>query len=133
MTYVIKEFLYITFKCITHSRIILALLVKHFCYLLNSLMASFSNSARERVGYKHVFKQWIKNAKDSMVDYPIPNYRLMNVSSLWVAYKKASITSMLVALIHELFMKLKDFLFKFIFKRHNIGSRTLTFFELVPS
>ena len=70
---------------------------------------------------------------DCVMDQSIPNRRFMNMTALRIVNKKRKITAMLVGIIFQIFMQLKNMIFKIYLKFSYIAFAGLFFFEFGPS
>lgn len=99
---------------------------------LHALMRPFPFPARIGIGHKGRFKDGIEYVKDSVMDDPVPDGCLMDMSQLGVADVEVGILAMPVFFVQQIAVKLKNIILQMPLKNLDIGFSPLALFELIP-
>lgn len=70
---------------------------------------------------------------DCVMDQPVPNGRFMNMAALRVVNKKRKIAPVLVGLVFQIFMEIKNMIFKIHLEFGYVVFACFFFFEFSPS
>ena len=128
----IKKLLNIAFERKTRPREISAFGADRSLYCDNPFVNAFVCAAGKRSGNESFIKNRIQDSENSMVQNPIADRCLMNMSHFWITDIKASISLMSVLLCRQIAMQLKNVLLELELKRLHILFVTLVRPKFVP-
>lgn len=96
-------------------------------------MGPFSNPAGKGIGYKGGLKNAIHHVENCMMQDSISDTRFMYVAAFRITNIESAVRSMLVSLISDLSVKLKNILFQVALKFHHIRFLSFSSLEFIPS
>jgi len=92
-----------------------------------------ANSARKRIGNKDSVIKWVEHPVDCMVEEPVGNSSLVNISRFRIANIKFLIVAVFIGIIQKVGLKLKNIVHQINRKKLNIFFAFLAFHEFKPS
>jgi hypothetical protein len=129
----IKEFPHVAFECIALAGIILARCTKHVSNFLHTFVSAFADTARIRVIDKSRLKYFVQHRKGRMMEHTISDNRLMYPSDLRIMYPKSLVWPVLIRLVLQIAIQIKNILLDMEFKLSNIGLIPFVGLKYFPS
>jgi len=92
----IKKLSHVALKRVCRLTVVSRYFSKHFIQHLNPFVSSFSNTTRERMGYKGRLKNWVENFKNCMVQHTVSDRGFVYMSKFRIVNIKTTICSVFI-------------------------------------
>lgn len=92
----VKKLSHVAFKGICCAGVVSRDTPKYSIQYINPFVSSFSNTARERMGYKGRLKNWVKNFKNRMVQHTVSDRGFVYVAKFGIVNIKTTICSVFI-------------------------------------